>query len=78
MLNSTVLFTKENAMNNRPGCLSGLLKLFLLDSLFDWLQNRFGFGRGCSGFGCGAILLIIFICLACSILSGTDWSQFRF
>lgn len=65
-------------MNNRPGCLSGLLKLFLLDTLFDWLQNRFGFGRGCSGFGCGVILLVIFICLACSIFSGTDWSQFRF
>ena len=30
-------------MNDRPGCLSGLLKLFLLDTLFDWLQERFGF-----------------------------------
>lgn len=65
-------------MDNRPGCLSGLLKLFLLDSLFDWLQNRFGFGQGCLGFGCGIILLIIFVGLVCSVLSGTDWSQLRF
>ena len=50
-------------MDNRPGCLSGLLKLFLLDKLFDWLQERFGFGRGCMGCGCGVILLVIFLAL---------------
>ena len=67
-------------MNDRPGCLSGLLKIFLLDTLFDWLQNRFGFGRGCScsGCGCGVILFIIFVGLMCSVLTGTDWTQFRF
>ncbi|MFH2102909.1 MAG: hypothetical protein ABIJ39_06085 [Chloroflexota bacterium] len=61
--------------DRRPGCLSGLLKLFLLDRLFDWLQQRFGFGRGCScsGIGCGLILTVVFIVMACSILSGTDW-----
>ncbi len=64
----------------KQGCLSGLLKLFLLDALFDWLQNRFGFGRGvsCTGCGCGVILLIIFLMLACSILSGTDWFHLGF
>lgn len=67
-------------MNNNPGCFSGLLKMFLLDALFDWLQSRFGFGRGCScsGCGCGVILFIIFVGLMCSVLAGTDWSQLRF
>lgn len=62
-------------MKDRQGCLAGLLKLFLLDKLFDWLQSRFGFGKGlsCSGIGCGIILLFIFIFLACSTITGTDW-----
>ncbi len=59
--------------NQRQGCLQGILELFLLNALFDWLQQRFGFGRGCSGFGCGIILLIVFICLACSVLTNTNW-----
>lgn len=62
-------------MDNRPGCLSGILKLVLLGWLFDWLQDNFGFGRGisCTGCGCGLILLIIFIALACSIIFNTNW-----
>lgn len=62
-------------MNDRPGCLVGLLKLAFLNAIFDWLQDRFGFGRGasCSGIGCGVILLILFLIFACSIVSGTDW-----
>ena len=60
-------------MKNRQGCLAGLLQLFLLDKLFDWLQKRFGFGRGCSGFGCGIILFVIFILIACGIFGNTDW-----
>jgi hypothetical protein len=63
-------------MDNRSGCLVGLLKLFLLDKLFDWLQSRFGFGRGCSGCGCGVILVILFIVIAGSIIFGTDWFSF--
>ncbi len=64
-------------MDNRSGCLAGLLKLLLLDWLFDWLQNRFGFGRGvsCSGCGCGLILLIIFLALACNIIFSTNWGH---
>ncbi len=65
-------------MDNRPGCLSGLLKLFLLDRLFNWLQGRFGFGRGCMGVGCGVILLVIFIVLACSIATNTNWLRLGF
>ncbi len=57
------------------GCLGGLLKLFLLGWLFDWLQDTFGFGKGasCSGCGCGVILLIIFLMLSCSIVFNTHW-----
>lgn len=67
-------------MDNRPGCLSGLLKLFLLDVVFDFLQDRFGFGRGasCGGCGCGFILLILFVIFACSIITGTNWLEFGF
>jgi hypothetical protein len=62
--------------NNRPGCLMGFLKLFLLDKAYDWLQAKFGFKRGgCIGFGCGIILLILMIALSCWVISGTDWFQ---
>jgi hypothetical protein len=65
-------------MKDRPGCLVGLLQFLMLGWLFDWLQDRFGFGRGCSGCGCGVILLIIFLVMACSILAGTSWSRLVF
>ena len=66
-------------MNDRPGCLSGLLKLFLIDAIFDWFQEKFGFGRGgCCGCGCGAILLIISCLLTFGVLFGTDWFHFGF
>ncbi len=65
-------------MERRQGCLVGLLKLAVLDAVFDWLQDRFGFGRGCSctGMGCGVILLILFIVLSCGVVTGTDWFRF--
>lgn len=66
-------------MNDRPGCLSGLLKLFFLNWLFDWLQENFGFGQGgVCGCGCGFVLLLVFGVLACSILTGTNWFEFGF
>jgi hypothetical protein len=65
-------------MNERPGCLSGLLKLFLLDKVFDWLQERFGFGRGCMGCGCGVIFFIIFVILGGWIILGTNWFKIGF
>ncbi|MBI5878233.1 MAG: hypothetical protein HZB53_11340 [Chloroflexi bacterium] len=66
--------------DNRRGCLGGLLELFLLTTLFDWLQDRFGFGRGCSctGIGCGLIILLFFICALCSIVTGVDWTRIGF
>lgn len=67
-------------MNDNSGCLSGILKLFLLGWLFDWLQDNFGFGRGasCTGCGCGVILMVLFTVIACSILFSTNWTQFSF
>jgi len=62
--------------NRRPGCLAGLMKLFLLDKLFDWLQERFGYKSGsCMGCGCGLILTVMFIVIAASIIFRTDWFQ---
>ncbi|MDX1662207.1 MAG: hypothetical protein R3272_00335 [Candidatus Promineifilaceae bacterium] len=66
-------------MEDRPGCLSGLLKLLALGWVFDWLQDNFGFGRGgVCGCGCGFVLLLLFLALACSILTGTSWTEFGF
>ncbi len=67
-------------MNNRPGCLSGLLKMAFLNWIFDWLQDRFGFGKGasCMGCGCGVILLMLSLVLFCSILTSTDWLNLGF
>ncbi|MDY0019591.1 MAG: hypothetical protein RBT47_06285 [Anaerolineae bacterium] len=64
-------------MEERPGCLVGLLKLAFLQAIFDWLQERFGFGRGlsCTGIGCGTVLLIVFLILVCSTCGTTDWLQ---
>jgi len=58
----------------RQGCLEGLLELLLLNVLFDWLQRNVGFGRGgCSGCGCGVILLLMFMALTCRVIFNTDW-----
>lgn len=65
-------------MDRRPGCLSGLLQLFFLNAGHDWVQRTFGFGRGgCSGCGCGFLLLIIFVVIFFSILFGTSWFDVR-
>ena len=64
--------------DRNPGCIGGLLRLFLLQGVFDWLQGKVGFCRGgCMGCGCGTILFIIFIILFFSILFGTNWTEFR-
>lgn len=66
-------------MEERPGCLGGILRLVALGWLFDWLNDNVGFGRGgCSGVGCGIILLLIVSIFACSILFGTNWFDFGF
>jgi len=60
--------------------LGGLLRLTIITAAFDWLQKRFGFGRGasCGGCGCGMILLLIFIVLVCGTCAGTDWFHISF
>ncbi len=66
-------------MEERPGCLGGILRLVALGWLFDWLNDNVGFGRGgCSGAGCGVILLLVASIFACSILFGTNWFDFGF
>ena len=66
-------------IEERPGCLSGILKLVALGWVFDWLQDNVGFGRGgCSGVGCGVILAVLLLIFACSIFFGTNWFQVGF
>ena len=67
-------------MSQRPGCLGGLLRLAIINAVFDFLQRRFGFGRGasCGGIGCGLILLLIFIVLVCGTCTSVDWTQLSF
>ncbi len=64
--------------DDRPGCLGGLLRLALLAWLFEFLEERFGFGKGCScsGVGCGVVFLVLFVILACYILATTHWGHF--
>ena len=64
---------------SQPGCLGGLLRLFALRAIYDWLQRTFGRKKGgCIGAGCGLIFFIIFTILVCSVLTGTDWMSFTF
>lgn len=66
-------------MDRRPGCLAGLLQLFLLDKAYGWLQSKVGYGRGgCVGCGCGTILLILLVVIGLSIIFGTDWFRLGF
>ncbi|MDD3826880.1 MAG: hypothetical protein GX597_03290 [Anaerolineaceae bacterium] len=67
-------------MSQRPGCLSGLLRLAIINAVFDFLQKRFGFGKGasCSGIGCGLILLFIMLVLVCGTCTSVDWTQLSF
>jgi hypothetical protein len=64
-------------MERRQGCLEGLFQLFFLNVIFGWLQQRFGFGRGCSctGIGCGLILTVVFLALVCGTCTNTDWTR---
>ena len=66
--NSTNLRVEEINLEERPGCLSGLLKLFLLQQVYNWLQENFGFGKGCLGAGCGIIFFVVAALFACSII----------
>ncbi|HMN61664.1 MAG TPA: hypothetical protein PJ988_14940 [Anaerolinea sp.] len=61
-------------MNDRAGCLVGLLKISLLRWVYDGLQRTFGWkSNSCMGCGCGLILFVVFILVFLSIIFGTDW-----
>ncbi len=69
----------EEQLQERPGCFGGLLKLFALGWIMDWLQDNVGFGRGgCGGVSCGVILLALALIFGCAIIFGTNWFNFRF
>lgn len=60
--------------DRRPGCLEGLLRLFLLNTLFSWLQRMFGFGRGgIMGCGCGLIIFVVAACVIMGQVCNIDW-----
>ncbi len=71
-------FANHLGYDERPGCLSGLLKLFALRAIYGWLQRNFGFGRGCLGTGCGIIFFVVATIFFCSIIFGTNWFDFGF
>jgi hypothetical protein len=66
-------------MNERPGCLGGLLRLTIISVAYKWLQKNLGFGKGgCGGVGCGVILILLLIVLVCGTCTGTNWFHFSF
>ncbi len=66
-------------MNDRPGCLGGLLRIGIISVAYSWLQKNLGFGKGgCGGLGCGVILVILLIVLVCGTCTGTNWFHLSF
>ena len=63
--------------DRRQGIIEALVEMFLLKGAFDWLEQRFGFGKGCSCTGCifGIIILCIALFLFCNIATGTNWGK---
>jgi hypothetical protein len=63
------------SQDNRQGLLQGLVEMLALGAVFNWLEKRFGFGKGCSctGFILGIIILCIALFLLCNILTGTNY-----
>ncbi len=60
----------------KQGCLMGLMELFALNKASEWAQQKFGFGNGCMGCGCGFVILIIAFIIFMRIVFGTDWTSF--
>ncbi len=68
-----------NQRNDNPGCLSGLLQLFLLNKIYQWGQEHLGAKRGgCCGCVIGVVLFIIFIGLVLRIVFNVDWTSLSF
>ncbi|NMA13537.1 MAG: hypothetical protein GX933_10210 [Chloroflexi bacterium] len=64
--------------NEKQGCLSAILKLFLLRKAYDWAEQKFGYGNGIFGCGCGCLLTILFIVIALSIIFNTNFLKIGF
>ena len=65
--------------NENPGCLSGILQLFLLGKIYQWGQERFGAKRGgCCGCFIGVILFVVFVMFVLRIVFNVDWTSFSF
>ena len=70
---------RYNNGNNNPGCLSGLLQLFLLGTIYNWAQEHFGSrSGGCCGCIFGLILFMIFVLFFTKIVFNVDWFSFSF
>ena len=68
-----------NQRNDNPGCLSGLLQLFLLNKIYQWGQEHLGAKRGgCCGCVIGVVLFIIFIGRVLRIVFNVDWTSLSF
>jgi hypothetical protein len=66
-------------MNDRPGCLGGLLRIAIIGAVYTWLQENLGFHKGgCGGVGCGVILVILLLVLVCGTCTGTNWFHVGF
>ncbi len=79
LMNNHISTTRVRSIQERPGCLGGLLRLTALKWITDMLQDNVGFGRGgCLGTGCGIIIAFFFAIFACSIIFGTNWFNFGF
>ena len=69
----------RNNNNNNPGCLSGLLQLFLVSKIYNWGQEKFGAKRGgCCGCLVGVILFVIMVMVVLKIVFNVDWTSFSF
>ena len=64
--------------DEKQGCLSALLQLFLVRNIYDWAQRKFGYGNGILGCGCGCLLMVVFIIVVFSILTKTNFLDFSF
>lgn len=70
---------RNNNYNNNPGCLSGLLQLFLVSKIYNWSQEKFGAKRGgCCGCLVGVILFVIMVMVVLKIVFNVDWTSFSF